>query len=304
MTTRRLHASVDLYRPAVPAAGILALLFALAECGPATGAALTTDDAALFERLDANRDGRVAAAEVSGMHQRLFHRLVRKADEDKDGALSRDEFAKALAPSRPDKRLKPELPESLPEADAARWLLLTMDVNRDGWIESEELPEEFDDVFASLADRLDSNKNNVLETQELYRGGPRLAQVANRYARQNGIDVDKELRKLRREQGDAVNRFEERRNPLANLADPERAQQTFDRLDANRDGRLDLSEVPEPLQRPIQRMLRSADRDGDGRLSQREFLAGARRLAARRDAPPANSTPAGSGSPDRPATAN
>lgn len=299
MSTHNLFDFISSARPTLPTASMLVAVLSLADCGMAKDAPETPDNAALFERLDADHDGQIAATEVADTHRRLFDRLVRKADKNNDGTLTRNEFASALAPSRPEKLMEAKLPTSLPEADAARWLLLKMDVNRNGWIEKDEVPEAFLDVFASLADRLDSNKNSVLETQELYRGGPRLSQVAIRYVRQNRINVDKELSDLRMEQGDAVKRFEERRGPLESLADPEQARQTFDRLDANRDGQLASDEVPEPIRRPMQRILRLADRDGDGRLSRREFLAGARKFAARRDAKPANSTPKGPDALDR-----
>jgi hypothetical protein len=89
-----------------------------------------------------------------------------------------------------------------------------------------------------------------------------------------------------------VNRFDERRGPLERLSDPQQARQFFAQLDANKDNRLAPREVPEPLQRPIQRLLRTADRDRDGALSQREFLAGARRMAGRMGGGRGDSMPA------------
>jgi hypothetical protein len=235
----------------------------------------------LFERLDANSDSRITSDEISPDHHRLFERLLRRGDADGDDALSREEFAAALVPSRPEKTLEAKQPSTLPGADAVRWLLLKMDTGGNGWIEAAEVPKELRQPFDALAQRLDRDKNSTLDSRELYQGGPPLSQIAGRYVRQNRIDVERELSQLQRAQGAAANRFEERRGPLENLADPERARQLFAQLDANRDGRLAPREVPEPLQRPIERLLRSADRDRDGELSQREFLAGARRMAAR-----------------------
>ncbi len=50
---------------------------------------------ALFNRLDGNDDGLVSADEVEPDDQRLFARLLRRADCDGDDALTRQEFLAA-----------------------------------------------------------------------------------------------------------------------------------------------------------------------------------------------------------------
>jgi Ca2+-binding EF-hand superfamily protein len=255
-------------------------------------------DAELFDRLDANENGVIAAAEVSSNNQRLFAHLLQRGDSNGDAVLSRDEFVAALVPSRPDKPIEPKQPATFPQANAVRWLLLTLDTSGNGWIEAREVPNDLKRVFDNLANRLDTNKNDVLETMELTRGGRPLAQIAGRYVQQNSIDVDSELKDLVKQQGAATNRFEERRGPFERLADPQQAGQLFAQLDANRDGQIELREAPEPFRRPVERLLRSADRDGNGRLSQSEFLLGARRISARMarqsaaQIPPSDATPA------------
>src|SRR5262245_56266586 len=73
-----------------------ALIFAVAMCAAATivtrQVAAATDppsaaDAALFDRLDADHDGRVTSGEISAEHQRLFARLLRQADINKNESL-------------------------------------------------------------------------------------------------------------------------------------------------------------------------------------------------------------------------
>jgi Ca2+-binding EF-hand superfamily protein len=238
-------------------------------------------DAALFERLDADRNGRISAGEISSDQVRLFTRLIRRADVNNDKALSRDEFLAALVPSRPEKPIEAKLPSTFPQAEAVRWLLLTLDTSGNSWIEAEEVPDDMRTVFEAMIERMDANQNGVLERSELSRGGPPLARIAGRYARQNGIDIERELKKLEKSLGPAVNRFELQRVPLENLGDPKQARELFVQLDGNGNGHIEAKEIPEPFQRPIQRMMRLADRDGDDRLSQREFLAAAKRLAQR-----------------------
>jgi len=258
------------------------LVFALAAAtAPAWAESPSAGEPALFERLDVDKNGHISGDEIPSERQRLFARLLRRADVDKDRALSRDEFLAALVPSRPEKPMEEKLPSTFPQADAVRWLLLTMDTSGNSWIEPDEVPEKMQPVFEAMLERMDANKNGTLERIELSRGGPPLAQIAGRYVRQNGIDIDKELKKLEKKLGPAAERFEQPRVSLENLGDPEQARQIFVQLDGNGNGHIELREIPEPFQRQIQRLMRVADRDGDDRLSQREFLAAAKRLAQR-----------------------
>jgi Ca2+-binding EF-hand superfamily protein len=247
----------------------------------AASAAPTPADAALFARLDANKDSQLTGPEVPTEHRRLFERLLRKADENRDQALSREEFIAGLSADPPQKLIEEKEPAELPGADAIRWLLLSMDTDGDGSITSGEVPERLRATFQSLTGQIDRNQNGVLDRQELSQGGRQLSNIAMRIAQQQQVDVAAELAKLRQSQGTASDRFEGRRGGPPD-GGPDNPQQTFRRLDANGDGQLILAEVPEPQQRRIQQMLRVADRDRNGRLSEEEFIEGSRQLGGRR----------------------
>jgi Ca2+-binding EF-hand superfamily protein len=243
-------------------------------------------DAELFVRLDANKDGVVSAAEVASENRRLFERLVRRGDANGDKSLSRDELVASLVPTRPEKPIEPKQPAANPQADAVRYLLLTMDANRNSVIEPDEVPKDLERPFEFALDRLDANKNGRLDRFELGRGGPAMAIVAARYVERERINVKAELAKLEKTQGDEANRFDEQPMGLDSLRDPKKARQLFAQFDQNADGQLERKEVPEPLRQPLERFMRLSDRDRDGRLSQQEFLDGADRLSkflARRD---------------------
>jgi Ca2+-binding EF-hand superfamily protein len=258
-------------------APIAAILFAAAtaQAAPPGG------EAGLFDRLDSDKNGQVIATEVSLEQRRLFDRLLRLGDENHDQALSRDEFSAALVPSRPEKPIEEKQPTSFPQANAIRWLLLSMDTNGNVQIERREVPEDLRRVFDAMRERIDTNKNGVLETVELARGGRPLAQIAGRYVQQNDVDIAVELKRLEQKLGAAANRFESGPLRLEDLTDTQKARQAFLQLDANNDGQIEVGEIPEPLRRRLQRLFRTADRDGNGRLSEREFITGARRIAGR-----------------------
>jgi Ca2+-binding EF-hand superfamily protein len=235
-------------------------------------------DAALFDRLDANHDGTISASEISAENRSLFDRLLRRGDSDHDRALSRKEFLASLVPTRPEKIMEEKEPATLPGADAIRYLLLTMDANRNARIEKEELPEDLKGVDA-VFDRIDRNANGTLERQELSRTGGAMSTVATRYIKQQKIDLDKELAKLKKSQGEEFGRFEEQPIPLEQLKDAKQARKMFARLDENGDGKLETKEVPEPIRERIQRLIRIADRDGDKKLGESEFVTATERIA-------------------------
>lgn len=235
--------------------------------------AQSAGDAALFDRLDANHDGKIESDEVATENRALFDRLVRKGDENNDRALSRDEFLAALVPSRPERPIEEKESTTLPNANAVRYVLLMMDADRNARIEKDEVPSEFQGAFDTMVERLDKNADGELDRQELSRGGPAMSAVAGRYVSRLGIDVDAELTKLKKTQGAAFDRFEKQPMPLDGLRNPQQARQMFTQLDENGDGKLDPREVPEPLQQPLKRLTRLGDLDGDGKLNEKEFVA-------------------------------
>ena len=76
-----------------PLAALALLVIAMA-ASPA-GAA-DAEFQALFDRLDSNRDGQLASDEIPAEKDRLFKRLLRTADADHDGKLSKPEFVAGL----------------------------------------------------------------------------------------------------------------------------------------------------------------------------------------------------------------
>jgi Ca2+-binding EF-hand superfamily protein len=246
-------------------------------------------DEALFVRLDANADGRLTVGEIPPEHRRLFGRLLRRADANRDEALDQAEFLAGLVPTRPEKELEEKQSAEFPGADAIRWLLLSMDTNGNGSITAEEVPENLKSVLESMPPQIDRNENGVLERNELNQGGRFLSNMATRTAQQLRIDVAAELAKLERSQGAAFNRFDDQggrrgRGPQLDLplGNPQQARRLFQQFDANGDGQAEPDEVPAEARPAFQRLLQAADRDGDGRLSQREFVVGVEQLSGQR----------------------
>ena len=116
-----------LFESVCRAVAAVCIVAAIARALPAVQPAAA--DAALFDRIDANRDGKVTANEVPSDQKRLFERLLRRAEMSSDEALTRKEFLAALVPERPQKTLEQKRSSEGPFADAVRWLLLSLDTN-------------------------------------------------------------------------------------------------------------------------------------------------------------------------------
>jgi hypothetical protein len=226
-------------------------------------------DERLFARLDSNADGQLVSDDLPAGQARLFARLVRLGDADNDGGLSKEEWQHAITPPRPVKPIEEKRPSDLPGADAARLILLKLDVDGDGVLMQDEAPRAMRQVFTQLVNRFDRNDDDRVNRIELARGGPRLTRMAQQAVRRLNLDVERELKRLDREQGDAAQRFSEQPWARQRIADPKRAIALFEEFDINSDGKIEREEVPDRLGR----LYRFGDRNRDGNLSEEEFMA-------------------------------
>lgn len=106
----------------------------------------------LFDRFDANGDGKVELDEVPEPARERVSKLIERLDRDDDGAVSRREVARA----RPggDARRDP------------RQLFRRMDRDSDGKVSAEEVPEQFRRRVAQFIRRGDENGDDLLTLKE------------------------------------------------------------------------------------------------------------------------------------------
>ena len=134
----------------------------------------------LFSRLDTNKDGYVAADEVPEAQKGLFERLVRRADDDGDKKLSKDEFQKGFRPDGGDRR--PEgAGDRRPEGDRRP--------GGPGPFGRPGGPPPDKNFFEAMFDRTDSNSDGKLTKDEVpeERQGMRMI-----FERVGGDSIDKE----------------------------------------------------------------------------------------------------------------
>jgi len=193
----------------------------------------------LFSQLDANNDGQVGGDEIPEDKKRIFESLLRKADKNSDGKLSREEFDQASKETRPDRPVEERAPEGRAGGPGAGGfpppgeILSRLDRNSDGKITADEVPGDVKERFEKLVAMADKDKDGAVSREEL----------------------ETAARNFNPGQGGEGNRP----NPEA----------IFKMADKNGDGKITSDEVPED-RRP---MIERADKDGDKAVTKDEFVA-------------------------------
>jgi len=226
-------------------------------------ASVLAEEDGLFERLDTDQNGLLAQDEVGAEDQQLFERLLRTADNNKDGQLSREEFAAGTMPPPRPQRDTPVRVGDRPDRPQPGRLFQRLDRNGDGKVTREEVPERFLDRF----DRIDADGNGKVGREEFQRG---ISPLANRFQRdgKGNKKADKSKSKANRKR-----RTSQGENRM--WADP--PGKLIKALDADGDGTLSAEEII-----AASSALMKLDQNGDGRISRPEWMPTRGELAERK----------------------
>jgi Ca2+-binding EF-hand superfamily protein len=240
------------------------------------------DQAALFDRLDANHDGQITSDEVPEEHRRLFERLLRRADKNGDGKISREEFMAAQSedrpagpPDGPPRDGGPQGPgggvggfggfgaggPGMPGPVMGIALFRALDTNGDGKLDAKEIAAA-SEVLKKLA-----NSEGVITREELLKTMP-VPQAGGGFGGGGsaggfgsvaaGLSPDAVIKRMI-EQFDKNGDGKLQKDEL-----PPRLQARFDELDTNHDGALDESELKAVLPQLMRRFQQgNAQNDGN-----------------------------------------
>ncbi len=209
---------------------------------PAETKSATRTPAQIFADLDKNGDGKLAPGEIPPEHQRLFRRLLRVAGKEPGSDLTQAEFVAAFKPDD----LRVAAPQNLGNGGGRgnipdrAQIFTRLDRNKDGKLTLDEVPEQNTGIR-----RLFTQLNKTELTRE------DVVQAAAPGGFGGGG-----------------------RGPLA---DPEAF---FKRLDANQDGKLTASEVPEQFRPQFGRWLTALGKEKDDGVTADEL----KKLAAENQA--------------------
>jgi Ca2+-binding EF-hand superfamily protein len=141
------------------------------DSAPSSANSVNDSNAALFDRLDANHDGQITADEVPTEHRGLFERLLRRADSNGDGKLSREEFMQGLAADQPGPPAtrsseshaggKDQMRESAKIREYAASIIKQYDTNGDGVLDKTEWSK------LKNAERYDRNHDGKITLEEI-----------------------------------------------------------------------------------------------------------------------------------------
>lgn len=232
----------------------------------------------LFQALDADQDGIISKQEVAGAQQIWFTRALRVADADSDGTLTASELETALRDPKP--RSMSGFGGN--QGQRRRMDPRRLDRNSDGVISRDEVPQQLQDRYDQMLDRLGKDSISVEQLDSL------MAQYGPQGRDRDVKSIDRMKMKLS-EDSDPKGRFRmnERadKNGKGQMA-PNRqggrfgkgAPPIFGRLDRNNDGSIDKSEAPERLKAAFRRL----DADNDGKITLQEFSSSGRRFRKQR----------------------
>lgn len=234
-----------------------------------TSVFVSADSEALFQRLDQNKDGLIRSDEISVSARGFFQRALRVADGNEDGALTREELARAISDPRPATVPVPRMAGAPGNVDPR-----TMDRNSDGVISLDEVPAQLKSRFEQWLRQTDRTEIPTASLQDFLRGMQnRQAQAVPGSEKQtdasevmssaSGKILPAQTPDQEKQRGLIV----EQRKNLAERADKNDSAVIFSRLDRNGDGKLTEQELPERMRQNLQ----AVDQDGDKAVNRREL---------------------------------
>ena len=219
----------------------------------------------LFGVLDKDGNGLISASEISDAQRPYFKRALRVSDFNEDGQLSQSELARAISDPKP---VEMNPTSRFGAAVQANFDPSVFYRNKDGYLTKDEIPEPLQVRFKQALDRGQGRVS--LEVLKAYRGSDKPATSNAASDSMKKDDSKSAMPQIRPRTGTTPSA---KSTPAGNKSTGARAAAAaspasfFDRLDANKDGKLTETEIPQRMRQSVRRF----DRDNDKAINKAEF---------------------------------
>jgi Ca2+-binding EF-hand superfamily protein len=230
----------------------------------------------MFNRLDANSDGKITLDEVPDRAKEMVERMLERTGKGKDGSISKEEYLKAAAQFRPGAGNPPGGAPGGPQFDNPEGTFKRMDANGDGKVTLDEVPEQARFIVERMLEAAGKGKDGSLTLEAFKKFAERFQREDNpQEARRPGDGGERPKTEGDRPRGEAgspdARRPEAGRpegGPRGEGQGPARPQALFFRkLDANGDGRLSKDEMSKAAS-----IFDELDKNKDGELDPSELF--------------------------------
>jgi Ca2+-binding EF-hand superfamily protein len=243
----------------------------------------------VFQRADANGDGKVNPDEVPEEHRDRLRQMVARADEDKDGSLTLVEFKNGwilmMTGGQAGAGSQPSRPEGRAGTQAGGYvapLFAAIDTNGDGKLSSDEIA-----AASESLKKLDKDGDGIVTREEVggaampaggRPGQPTTGRTAQTRANPQAGGRPDPAAMIARNDKDGDGK-------ISKDEAPEWMKQGFDRFDTNGDGKVDADELKASMANMgnrgagqggagggagLEARIKELDKNGDGKISKDE----------------------------------
>lgn len=233
---------------------------------------------ALFDKLDANQDGTITSDEIPEQGRRLFDRMLRTSDKNKDGELTKAEFNAGITEKdEPKQTIASPRPRVGRQVDPKQ-IMARLDRDGDGKLSMEEFPADRRERIQQILPRIDRDGDLKLDAEEF---GGMVAAIRGQNPPKKRPD-SKPSMSMAGPNPPLLAALDTNGDGSIDTKEMEAAAQSLKKLDRNDDGKIDASELgfnrAMPRKRPargagveaILGRIMQADTNGDGKLSAEE----------------------------------